>query len=43
MEKMQKLVQDSNDRLHSKREVLSLHISELENVDPYEAATRLTS
>ena len=40
---MQKLVEDANDRLSAKREVLSLHISSLETVDPYEAATRLTS
>ncbi|MEC8667760.1 MAG: flagellin [Pseudomonadota bacterium] len=40
---MQKLVEDANDRLNNKKEVLSLHISELESVDPYEAATRLTS
>lgn len=40
---MQKLVEDANDRLNSKQEVLSLHISSLETVDPYEAATRLTS
>lgn len=40
---MQKLVEDANDRLNAKREVLSLHISSLETVDPYEAATRLTS
>ncbi|EAQ01983.1 flagellar hook-associated protein [Pseudooceanicola batsensis HTCC2597] len=40
---MQKLVEDSNDRLHAKREVLTLHISELESVDPFEAASRLTS
>lgn len=40
---MQKLVEDANDRLSAKREVLSLHISDLETVDPYEAATRLTT
>jgi len=40
---MQKLVEDANDRMSGKVEVLSLHISELEAVDPYEAATRLTS
>ena len=40
---MQKLVEDANDRLSAKREILSLHISSLETVDPYEAATRLTS
>lgn len=40
---MQKLVEDSNDRLNGKKELLSLHISNLESVDPYEAATRLTS
>lgn len=40
---MQKLVEDANDRLNAKREVLTLHISELESVDPYEAATRLTT
>ena len=40
---MQKQVESANDRLNAKREVLSLHISSLETVDPYEAATRLTS
>lgn len=40
---MQKLVEDANDRLNGKKEVLSLHISALESVDPYEAATQLTS
>lgn len=40
---MQKLVEDATDRLNAKREVLTLHISDLESVDPYEAATRLTS
>lgn len=40
---MQKLVEDANARLSAKYEVLSLHISDLESVDPYEAATRLTS
>ncbi|MAL99457.1 MAG: hypothetical protein CL583_13525 [Alteromonadaceae bacterium] len=40
---MQKLVEDANNRLNAKREVLMLHISSLEAVDPYEAATRLTS
>ncbi|WP_375176136.1 flagellin [Pseudooceanicola sp.] len=40
---MQKLVEDANSRLSAKKEVLSLHISSLETVDPYEAATRLTS
>lgn len=40
---MQKLVEDATDRLNAKKEVLNLHISTLETVDPYEAATRLTS
>jgi flagellar hook-associated protein 3 FlgL len=40
---MQKLVEDANDRLNAKREVLTVHISSLETVDPYEAATRLTT
>ena len=40
---MQSLVENASDRLSAKREVLSLHISDLESVDPYEAATRLTS
>jgi flagellar hook-associated protein 3 FlgL len=40
---MQKQVEDATTRLSAKRDVYSLHISDLESVDPYVAATKLTS
>ena len=40
---MQKLVEDANSRLKAKKDILSLHITALESVDPYEATTRLTA